>query len=75
MTERQPASLLIPLRASFSQAGKPTVWVQRGQNFVVREIEVGRRNDTDIVVTAGLIEGDRVALENPAEVAKRSKKF
>jgi len=26
-------------------------------------------------VTAGLIEGDRVALENPAEVAKRSKKF
>ena len=75
LTERQAASLLIPLRASFSQAGKPTVWVQRGQNFVVRQIEVGRRNETDIVVTAGLKEGDRVALENPAEVAKRSKKF
>jgi RND family efflux transporter MFP subunit len=75
VTDRQAASLLIPLKASFSQAGKPTVWVQRGQNFVVREITVGRRNETDIIVTAGLQEGDRVALENPAEVAKRTKKF
>jgi RND family efflux transporter MFP subunit len=73
--EREAASLLIPLKASFSQAGKPTVWVQRGQNFVVKQIEVGKRNETDIVVTAGLSEGDRVALENPAEVAKRTKKF
>lgn len=73
--EREPASLLIPLKASFSQGGKPTVWVQRGQNFLVKQIQVGKRNETDIVVTAGLNEGDRVALENPAEVAKRSKKF
>lgn len=73
--ERLPASLLLPLRASFSQAGKPAVWLQRGQNFVVTPIEVGRRNENDIVVVAGLKEGDRVALENPAEVAKRSKKF
>lgn len=75
LTEREPASLLIPLKASFSQGGKPTVWVQQGQNFVVKQIEVGKRNETDIIVTAGLKEGDRVALENPAEVAKRSKKF
>ncbi|HNY40892.1 MAG TPA: HlyD family secretion protein [Bryobacteraceae bacterium] len=73
--DRQPSSLLIPLKASFSQGGKPMVWVQRGQGFEVRPIEVGRRNDSDIMVTAGLREGDRVALENPAEVAKRSKKF
>lgn len=75
LTEREPSSLLIPLKASFSQGGKPTVWVQQGQNFVVKQIEVGKRNETDIVVLAGLKEGDRVALENPAEVAKRSKKF
>jgi len=73
--EREPASLLIPLKASFSQGGKPTVWVQRGQNFIVKQIEVGKRNESDIMVIAGLNEGDRVALENPAEVAKRSKKF
>lgn len=75
LIETAPNSLLIPARASFMEKGKPAVWVQRGQGFQVREIEVGQRNDTDIVVVGGLQEGDRIALENPAEVAKRAKKF
>ncbi len=73
--ESAPDSLLIPSRASFSQNGKPSVWLQSGQSFVVREIQVGKRNDNDIVVLSGLKDGDRVALENPAEAAKRAKKF
>jgi HlyD family secretion protein len=75
LIESQPGSLLIPNKASFLQAGKPHVWVQRGQGFESREVEVGKRNDTDIIVTKGLKEGDRIALENPAEVAKRAKKI
>ena len=75
LIETAPNSLLIPAKASFMEKGKPAVWVQRGQGFQVREIEVGQRNDTDIVVVGGLQEGDRIALENPAEVAKRAKKF
>ena len=39
-----------------------------------RTIEVGRRNDDDIVVLKGLKEGEIVTLENPAEAAKRAKK-
>jgi RND family efflux transporter MFP subunit len=75
LIESVPNSLLIPLRASFSQNGKPSVWVQAGQQFSVRQIQVGKRNDNDMIVLSGLKEGERVALENPAEVAKRTKKF
>lgn len=75
LIETAANSLLIPAKASFMEGGKPAVWVQRGQGFQVRLIEVGQRNDNDIVVTGGLQEGDRIALENPAEVAKRTKKF
>jgi hypothetical protein len=66
--------LLIPVRASFVHDGKPSVYVQRGQKFPVRVIEVGKRNDNDIVVLAGLKVGEMVALEDPAEAAKKAKK-
>ena len=38
-------------------------------------LEVGKRNDSDIVVTSGLREGERIALEDPNEAAKRAKKL
>jgi multidrug efflux pump subunit AcrA (membrane-fusion protein) len=67
--------LMIPIRASFTSQGKPSVFIQRGQNFVVRPIEVGKRNDSDIVVLGGLKEGEVVTLENPADAARRQKKL
>ena len=73
--ESQPGALLIPVRASFLHNGKPAVYVQKGQEFALREIEVGKRNDTDIVVQKGLAEGEAVTLENPFEAAKRAKKL
>jgi HlyD family secretion protein len=73
--ESEPKSLLIPVRASFMNKGKPAVYVQQGEKFVIRQIEVGRRNDTDMVVLSGLKEGEQVALENPIEAAKRAKKL
>jgi multidrug efflux pump subunit AcrA (membrane-fusion protein) len=48
--------------------------VQIGDEFVVRQVQVGRRNDDDIIVTGGLKEGEIVTLESPAEAAKRAKK-
>jgi HlyD family secretion protein len=73
--ESQPKVLLIPARASFLAAGRPAVWVQRGQDFTLRPIEVGRRNETDLIVLKGLEAGEVVALENPAEAAKRAKRL
>ncbi len=76
LIESQPNVLLIPNKASFLQAGKPHVWVQRGAaNWESRPIDVGKRNENDIIVLKGIKEGERIALENPAEVAKRSKKL
>ncbi len=73
--EQETNALLIPTRASFSTKGVPSVYLQKGAGFEVRPIEVGRRNDTDIVVVDGLKDGDVVALENPADALKRAKKL
>jgi len=72
--EREPNMLLIPVRSSFDKDGKPAAYVQIGKDFVVRQIQVGKRNEDDIVVTGGLKEGEIVTLENPIEAAKRAKK-
>jgi multidrug efflux pump subunit AcrA (membrane-fusion protein) len=74
IVEKQPNVLLIPSRASFLIDGKPTVYIQKGQQFLTRTIEVGRRNDEDIVVLKGLKEGELVTLESPEEAAKRTRK-
>jgi HlyD family secretion protein len=73
--ESQPNALLIPARASFTHNGKPAVYVQKGQQFQIRAIEVGKRNENDIVVLKGLQEREVVTLENPVEAAKRAKKL
>jgi HlyD family secretion protein len=73
--ESEPNTLLIPVRASFMNKGKPSVYIQHGDQFTIRAIEVGKRNDTDIIVLKGLKEGEQVALENPIEAAKKAKKL
>jgi len=73
--ESVPNSLLVPLKASFMHKGKPAVWVQRGQHFEIRPIEVGKRNDTDLVVLKGLKPGETVTLEDPVEAARKAKKL
>jgi len=72
--ERDPNKLLIPVRASFDKDGKPAAYLQEGKIFKLVPIEVGQRNDDDIVVVSGLKEGDIVTLESPADAAKRAKK-
>jgi len=73
--ESQPSVLLIPTRASFAYRGKPAVYVQRGQQFLLRPIQVGKRNENDIVVLSGLQPGEVVTLENPFEAARRARKL
>ena len=72
--ERQPSSILIPLQASFDVKGKPMVYVQSGKGFVTREIQVGKKNEDEIVVTGGLREGEVVAMVDPFKAAKQAKK-
>jgi hypothetical protein len=72
--ERDPAALLIPARASFTENGRPAVYVQSGQQFRLRYIQIGKRNDEDLMVTSGLKEGEFVTLEDPVEAAKKARK-
>jgi len=74
IVDREPNVLLIPVRASFQRNGKPMVYIQKGQQFLTRTIEVGRRNDEDLVVLSGLKEGELVTLEKPEDAAKRARK-
>jgi RND family efflux transporter MFP subunit len=74
IVDKEPKVLLIPTRASFEKNGKPTVYIQKGQQFLTRTIEVGRRNDEDLVVLSGLKEGELVTLEKPEDAAKRARK-
>jgi multidrug efflux pump subunit AcrA (membrane-fusion protein) len=73
--ERQESAIMIPARASFVVRGKPSVYIQRGAGYEIREIEVGKRNETDIVVLSGVKEGETVYLENPIDAARRAKKL
>ncbi len=69
--ERQENALTIPIKASFELNGKPAVFVQHGKEYRRQPIRTGKRNATDLVVLAGLREGQVVALENPEDAAKK----
>jgi len=72
--EKQVNQLLIPVRSSFDRNGKPAVYVQQGKAFVVKPIEVGKKNEEDVIVKSGLTDGEIVTLESPADAAKRARK-
>ncbi|MBI3695569.1 MAG: efflux RND transporter periplasmic adaptor subunit, partial [Acidobacteria bacterium] len=69
--ERQHNALLIPIKASFELNGKPSVFLQQGSQYRRQKIQAGKRNATELVVLAGLKEGQSVALENPEEAARK----
>lgn len=72
--EKVPNQLLVPVRSSFDKDGSPAAYLQTGKAFKLVPIQVGKRNDDDIIVLGGLKEGDTVTMESPADAAKRSKK-
>jgi multidrug efflux pump subunit AcrA (membrane-fusion protein) len=65
--DRIPDSILIPPQASFQKSGRTVTYVVRGSKFEERGIEVGRRSEAQLLVTAGLKPGERVALKDPTE--------
>ena len=73
--ESRPNLLMMDARASVMSRGKPSVYLQRGQAFLLVPVEVGARNEKDIIIVKGLKPGDVVALENPVEAAKKAKKL
>ena len=73
--ESRPNLLMMDARASVMSRGKPSVYIQRGPDFLLIPVEVGARNEKEIIIVKGLKKGDVVALENPIEAAKKAKKL
>jgi HlyD family secretion protein len=65
--DKIPNAIVIPSEAVFQKSGETVAYVLRGSKFDERTIEVGKRGESQLVVTAGLTPGDRVALKDPTE--------
>lgn len=68
IVEAADSVVSVPIEAVFEENGVPVVYVKQG-GFKHREIEVGKRNDTHIIVKKGLKCGEEVALVKPVESA------
>jgi multidrug resistance efflux pump len=60
--DEQESRLLVPTTAVHEKDGKSVVFVRQDEKFVEREVEIGPRNETHAVVSAGLTAGEEVAL-------------
>jgi RND family efflux transporter MFP subunit len=63
--ERLPSVVFVPLEAVFDRDGTMYAYVAQGDRFIRREVETGERNETSVVVSAGLSPGESVALSDP----------
>jgi hypothetical protein len=72
IVEKIPDAVHIPFQGVFEVDGKPTVFVQKGDNrFELRHVELGKRSESQITVRSGLEEGEMIALTAPSEFADR----
>ena len=62
VVERIPEVVSLPLEAVFEIEGKPVIYLANKKR---KDIQVGRRNDMEIEVTAGLTGDERVCLVDP----------
>jgi len=63
--------LLVPPQALFEKDGKPFVYLQRGGDFVARQVKVTVRTESQAAIE-GVDEGAQVALINPEEQQRKT---
>ena len=59
--------LYIPFQAVFDGPQGPIVYFWNGAGLEPRKVDLGRRSESQVVVLAGLEEGDRISLEPPSD--------
>jgi co-chaperonin GroES (HSP10) len=64
--EKIAKAITIPAQSSFQKSGRTVVYVAHGANFEEKEIEIAKRSGDQILVSKGLLAGDRVALKDPS---------
>jgi len=66
VVEKVAKAITIPAQSAFQKSGRMVAYVLHGSNFEEKEIEVGKRNNDQILISKGLRVGDRVALKDPS---------
>jgi len=66
--------LYVPYQAVFESPKGPIVYAWNGSAIEPRQVELGRRSESQIEIASGLDEGDRIALEPPADARPARKK-
>lgn len=70
--EQNNDTLIVPLIAVFEEDSSKYVYVKKGTHFEKREVIVGESSPKDAVISAGLLEGEMLALLKPAEKKVKS---
>ena len=65
IVDRIPNSIWVPIEAVFEKDNKTVVYMIKGNSSKERQVKVGQRNDTDIIITEGLKGKEKVALRDP----------
>ena len=65
--EKKENIITVPNQALFFKDEKASVYIQTGSSFKEREVKIGARSLTRTIVTAGLEEGEVVALGKPRQ--------
>src|SRR5207302_2688390 len=60
--EKVANGILAPLGAVFDRNGRSVAFVLKGSKFEERTVQVARRGKSDLLITAGLQPGEKVAL-------------
>lgn len=67
------SALKVPVGSLFRRADGWSVYMVVGGRAMIQDVGIGRQNDTDAVVTAGLAEGDVVIVHPSERVADRTR--
>jgi hypothetical protein len=65
-----PDAVLAPVQAVYPHGDKTYCFVERDGKLVAQPVELGPSNERFLVVTSGIVEGDRVAMD-PRRLAAR----
>ena len=65
--DRVANGILAPLGAVFDRNGRSVAFVLKGSKFEERTVQVARRGKSDLLITAGLQPGEKVALKDPSQ--------
>ena len=63
--EKIPDVITVPIESIFERDGKTIVYVMGSRTAKSKEVVLGKRNNTHIVVSQGLSPGDKIALRDP----------